>query len=212
MDEEREIARFFDCCETDGQRKMNTRLSRKARRELIRGLEDMGIQGKTVLEVGSGPGDLTRKLIRLGAARAVGIDLAEQWLEEARKRASAEGISEQVEYRVGNGARDSLEMYDIVVLDKVICCYPNWVELVDNTSSAAQGTYGFVIPRSDGFSSFIVRAFIAIDRFMLKLKKCGFTAFVHDYSKIHSRLLNHGFKRTHLSRGPIWVTAVYVRT
>ncbi|MEO7803120.1 MAG: class I SAM-dependent methyltransferase [Actinomycetota bacterium] len=208
---ETEIARFFDCCETSGRRKTNTRMSRKARRDLVAFLRETGLEGKTVLEVGCGPGDLTRELTRLGATRALGIDLAEKALDEARQRAAAENLNDRIEYRLGNGAKDALEHHDIVVLDKVICCYPDWRELVNNTSAAARQTYGFVIPRSQGLSAFVVRAFIAIERLVLKLKRCGFVPFVHDYSKIDSHLNQLDFRRTNVKMGLIWMTAIYTR-
>lgn len=212
MDEEKEIARFFDCCEKPGQRKTNTRISRRARSELIKGLEERGMQERTVLEVGCGPGDLTRRLVKAGASRAVGIDLTVQTLEEARKRADDEGLGDKIEFRTGNGATEELPHSDVVVLDKVICCYPDWRQLIDNTSSAASKTYGFVMPRSDGWHGALVGAFIAIEIFFLKFKKCGFKAFVHDYASIHDHLTSKGFERTYLSRGPIWMAAVYARS
>lgn len=212
MGEEQEIARFFDCCETRGQRKSNTRISRKAREHLVSGLQEIGLEGRSILEVGSGPGDLTRLLVQLGAARARGIDLAAQTVEEARKRAAEEHLADKIEYIVGNGANQALDPHDIVVLDKVICCYPDWRELVGNTSSAARHGYGFVIPRSQGPSAFIVRAFIAILGFTLKLRRCGFKPYVHDYSQIDSHLRQRGFTRRQLYLGPIWMTAVYTRT
>lgn len=211
MEQEREIARFFDCCEAPGQRKMNTRMSRRARRELLRGLQAEGIAGKTILEVGCGPGDLTRELVRKGAVRALGIDLAEQTLEEGRKRAAEDGLADRITYRLGNGAKETLERHDVVVLDKVICCYPDWMELVSNTAGAAGSVYGFVIPRSDGISAVFVRAFIALQRFILKIRKCGFRPYVHDFRGIDEYLQRQGLRRTHLHLGPIWMTAVYAR-
>lgn len=190
---------------------MNTRISRKARRELVQAVRDLGIEGKTVLDVGCGPGDLTRELIREGASRALGVDLAEQTLEEARKRAANEQLSERVEFRVGNGAKDTFEKHDVVVLEKVICCYPNWRELVDNTSSAAAQVYGFVIPRSDGLNGFFLRAFLGLGNVFLKIRKCGFRPHVHDYRQIHGHLRELNFDRKQLSMGPIWMTAVYSR-
>lgn len=211
MDQEKEIARFFDCCETPGQRKMNTRISNRARRELIRGIRELGIKGRTVLEVGCGPGDLTRELIRQGATRALGIDLAEQTLNVARKRAAEEQLSDRVEYRVGNGAKERLEPHDVVVLDKVICCYPDWRELIDNTSTAAASLYGFIIPRSDGVTGFFIRAFLGLGNIFLRIRKCGFRPYVHDYRQIHNHMGERLFDRKLLSRGPIWMTAVYAR-
>jgi SAM-dependent methyltransferase len=210
-DDEVEIGRFFDCCETPGQRKMNTRISHRARREMVRAIQELGIKEMSVLDVGCGPGDLSRELVRLGASRALGIDLAVKALEEARLRAEAEGLSEVVRFRTGNGAREELDRHDVVVLDKVICCYPDWRQLVGNTSRAAARSYAFVIPRSDLPNALIVRAFIALQALILKLRKCGFRPFVHDFEKIHGHLEGNGFRRTHLSRGPIWMAAVYAR-
>lgn len=208
---EKEIGRFFDCCETEGQRKLNGKLSRKARRALVSAIREQGLEGKTVLEIGSGPGDLTRELLRLGAARATGFDLAEKTIEEARRNAVKEGLADRVEYRLGNGAKEQLPSHDVVVLDKVICCYPDWEGLVDNTSGAAGVMYGFVIPRSDGLLSLLVRAVIGVGNFANRMKKCGFRAFVHDYRAIDARIREKGYKRTHYSHGPIWMTAVYAR-
>jgi SAM-dependent methyltransferase len=211
MDQEKEIARFFNCCETPSQRKMNTKISRKARRELIQAVREMGIEGRTVLDVGCGPGDLTRELLREGASRALGVDLAEQSLDEARKRAANEQLSERVEFRVGNGAKDELGKHDVVVLDKVICCYPNWRELIDNTSAAAGSFYGFIIPRSDGLNGFFLRAFVGLGNVFLRIRKCGYRAHVHDYRQIHGHLRDLDFDRKQLSMGPVWMTAVYAR-
>lgn len=208
---EKEIARFFDCCEPPGQRKFNTKLSSRARRELVRGVSRISLQGKSLLEVGCGPGDLIRELVRAGASRATGIDLAEKTLEQARQKTAEEVLGDRVAFRAGNGAKDRLEPHDIVVLDKVICCYPDWQELVGNTSRAARLTYGFVIPRSQGVSSLLTKSFIAVGNVFLGLRKCGFRAFVHDYRKIDAHLRKSGFERTHHHAGPIWMTAVYTR-
>jgi SAM-dependent methyltransferase len=161
--------------------------------------------------VGCGPGDLARELVRLGAGRALGIDLAEKTLEVARQRAAEEGMSDVITFKLGNGAKEPLERHDVVVLEKVICCYPDWRELVDNTSAAAGRFYGFVIPRSDWPNSLIVRAFVAVQTLVLKLRKCGFRPFVHDFEKIDRHLNRRGLRRDHLSKGPIWMTAVYSR-
>lgn len=208
---EKEIARFFDCCEAPGQRKFNTNLSRKARRALVGAVTSSRLEGKSVLEVGCGPGDLIRELVQAGASAATGMDLAEKTLEEARQRTASDNLADRITFRLGNGAKDALEPHDIVVLDKVICCYPDWPSMVDNTSGAARTTYGFVIPRSDGLNSLLTKSFVSMGNLFLRLRKCGFRGFVHDYRKIDAHLTSKGFQRAHYSRGPIWMTAVYAR-
>lgn len=208
--DEKEIARYFDCCETEKGRAWNTKISRKARAALIQGVS-ADIQGKTVLEVGCGPGDLLRELVRSGASRATGVDLAEDTIEEARERNKEEGLADRIDLKVGNGAKDLLDGHDIVVLDKVICCYPDWMALVDNTTAAAGSTFGLVLPRSDGISSTFVRAFMVMSNVFLRIGKCGLRVFVHDFRAIDEAIIRKGFRRTLLSRGRIWTAAVYGR-
>lgn len=211
MDQDKEIARFFDCCETPGQRKRNRRISNRARRALIQSLRNLGLTDKAVMEIGCGSGDLTRELMREGASNAVGIDLAEGAIGVAKKRAADEGLSDRTEYRVGNGAKDRLDPHDVVVLDKVICCYYDWRELIDNTSQAAKSVYAFIIPRSDGINGVLIRAFLSLGMLYLKIRRCGFRSYVHDYRQIHNHLSAQRFDRELLSPGPIWMTAVYAR-
>lgn len=154
---------------------------------------------------------MIRELVQKGASQATGIDLAEKTLGEARQKTEEEGLSDRIQFRLGNGAKDPLEPHDVVVLDKVICCYPDWKGMIDNTAGPARSVYGFVIPRSDGFSSLITKAFVGVGNIFLRLRKCGFRAFVHDYREIHTHLAELGFTRTHYGRGPIWMAAVYAR-
>ena len=209
--DDKEIARFFDCCEPPGQRKLNTKLSRKARQALIDAVVATGLKDKTVLEIGCGPGDLIRELVRAGALGGTGIDLAEGTLDQARQKTAEAGLTDRIQFRAGNGASAQLDPHDIVVLDKVICCYPDWEAMVDNTAGAATSVYGFVIPRSDGINSLLTNAFIKAGNLFLRLRKCGCRSFVHDYRKIDAQLKSKGFKLARYSPGPVWVAAIYVR-
>ena len=56
------------------------------------------IEGRSVLDVGCGPGHYGIALARMGAARVVGIDFAPAMIELARHRAEAAGVARSCEF------------------------------------------------------------------------------------------------------------------
>ena len=56
------------------------------------------VEGKTVLDVGCGPGHYSVELARRGAGKVIGIDFAAGMLELARKRAQRQAVEERCEF------------------------------------------------------------------------------------------------------------------
>lgn len=65
------------------------------------GLRDDWVAGLAVLDLGCGHGKLTRRVRELGAARAVGLDIAETSIAYARRELERRSL-DQVEYLVGS--------------------------------------------------------------------------------------------------------------
>ena len=61
-------------------------------------------RGDRVLDLGSGSGILTIAAIKLGASRAIGIDVDPEANEVARRNAARNGVSEAVEFLEGDAA------------------------------------------------------------------------------------------------------------
>src|SRR6266550_4139426 len=93
--------------------------------------------GKTVLELGCGRGALLFELVQAGVARATGVDLSPAGIDAARDRFERAQLSEPADLSVGDAARISLERHDWVILDRVMCCYPDIEALLANTLPAA---------------------------------------------------------------------------
>ena len=72
------------------------------------------LRGKVVLDLACGEGIWTRQIKRLGAARAMGVDISRAMIELAREEERANNIG--CEYRVGDAAGTLAgESFDIVV-------------------------------------------------------------------------------------------------
>jgi SAM-dependent methyltransferase len=181
----------------------------RTQRQLLRGIRAGDIEGTTLLEIGCGPGYLHRALLRLGASRATGVDLSEGMLDIARAGAKADGLAERTTYVQGDFAQMASEVpdADVVVLDKVICCYPDWGRLVDRSLPKARRLYAFTIPRD----RMLTRAGLKAMRWGLHRIGCCYQPFLHDAAQIDARILAGGFRRSYEARTAGWLTRVYAR-
>jgi magnesium-protoporphyrin O-methyltransferase len=205
----RDTGRFFGWF----ARRYRKRFARKgfepSQKHLIEGLTRSGFSGATLLEVGCGVGYLHQRLLLSGAANAVGVDLSAKMLDQARAGAREQGLAERADYRQGDFVElaDTLAPADIVILDKVICCYPDADALVHRSALMAKRVYAFTIPR-DRWS---VRFGLWAGRLLLSLIRCGFRAYVHDLPAIDRWLKDAGFERVFEDSTFAWLTRVYAR-
>jgi len=99
-----EYAGHFDAIYGTGAGPLNGVLNRLFRRSMkLRFLKTMEgcrpIEGKTVLDIGCGPGHYSISLARAGAARAVGLDFADGMLRLAADHARQAGVEDRCEFR-----------------------------------------------------------------------------------------------------------------
>lgn len=208
------------CCFDDWARHDARRARRRGRpdtvtRSLLQALDASGLQDRTVLEVGCGAGELVLACLDRGASSATGTDLGAGAVEEARKFARERGLSDRARFTVADGSSAPLATHDVVVLNRVICCFPHADRLVDHTVAVTGRTYAFVVPRSAGMAGVVARGLLTAGNAMLRLmpRKFGdYRAFVHDVDAIDQWLRDAGLSRVHLRhvRG-LWHLAVYQR-
>ncbi len=205
----RDAGRFFSRLARRERRRYERRGLERSQSALLTGLEQAGLGGASVLEIGCGVGYLHQRLLEAGAGRAVGVDLSARMLEEARAGASARGLAERTDYREGDFLEigETLADADIVILDKVICCYPDAQGLVERSLAKARRIYAFTIPRDRAF----VRLGVAVLAAALRVLGSRFRPYVHDPDAIDAWLRQQGFSLAHRAQTPIWQSAVYLR-
>src|SRR5690348_8894770 len=89
-------------------------------------------RGDTVLEIGGGIGEIELELLRSGAERAMNVELSGAYEQEGRALFEQAGLEGRVEWRYGDVAtdRELVPPADVVVLNRVVCCYPDMPALV----------------------------------------------------------------------------------
>ncbi len=89
---------------------------------LIEFLQERGLDGKSVLDIGSGIGALHMELLLAGAETATGVDASPTNIAAARELADELDLTDRVEERQGDfvDLAASLPAADIVTLDRAI--------------------------------------------------------------------------------------------
>ena len=170
-----------------------------------------GPAGRTILELGCGPGAMLVALLSEGADRASGVDLSPEAVEEARRRAEEAGVASRADFSVADGAHAALTPHDWVVLDKVMCCYPDVDALLGNSIPVARHLYAFAVPASYGWRGAIARAALSLEAVALAILRRPCPAYVHDVAMIERRLTEAGFRPVTRHTSSFWHIAVFAR-
>lgn len=182
---------------------------------LLGALEETGLTGRSVLDVGCGVGDLALATVARGAARAHGIDLGAVAVTRARELSRERGLADRVTFEVGDGATASLPPADVVVLNRVVCCYPDVEDLLANALSAARSVFAVTAPADRGVSGIWNRVdqWCSNHWYALRRAKFGsFRVFVHDVDRIDATVRAAGFGLARRGRRRVvWEMVVYTR-
>jgi tRNA1(Val) A37 N6-methylase TrmN6 len=146
----------------------------------------------TVLELGCGLGGLLLKFIEKGAKHVYGVDLSEKMIETAKRYAESKKLSERTDFYVGDFNRVKkgllpIDQADIVVADRVLCCSPVALEIMENMIGFNPKFIVAVQPRKNVLASLLMYVRIKIRQYKLKVKNHGVKnpyVPVRDYDKL----------------------------
>lgn len=191
-----DVARFFDheaCCSSSPHRAANDR-PRGVSRILLGLLDEAGTSGRTVLDAGCGQGGLALALSQRGVTGVTGVDLSPESVAAAKRAAEQAGVSAR--FLVGNAATDTIEPHDVVVLNKVVCCYFDVDALLANTLPAARSLVAVSLPHSRGLRGILARLLLGAENAWRRLRGDPFRAFIHDEAVTMGTLARNGLSLT----------------
>jgi len=176
---------------------------------LLDGIGTVPLTGSTVLDIGCGVGSLHLTLLQRGASTSVGVDLSEGMLQEARKFAEGLGLSKRTEYINGDfvALAPSIQQSDIIVLDKVVCCYENLRALVTSSTGKTNRIYALSHPKENLLMKGLFKSHMALAR----LFGWSFHPFWHDWAEMKSLILSQGFTLAYERSTVAWQVLVFRR-
>ncbi len=211
LDEGERVARDFDDSACEFCERYKTKGLSKSSKVLLDFLVADGVKEKSTLELGCGAGGFTMELVNQGAASAVGIDLSVEMIKAANELSHARGAEDRVKYWQGNAATADLPQADIVVMDKVICCYSDIGSLMKNATSASRDLVGFIVPRDEGILKWPLRLGVWIGNVIQKRRKSIFF-YLHSLPALDKSLRESGFTRRQKKSSRFWLVFLYGRT
>jgi magnesium-protoporphyrin O-methyltransferase len=200
------------CCASDYRRFFNRKFARRdldryRRRGLSATERDLvticcNVEGATVLEVGGGIGALQLALLDRGAARATNVELSGGYEEAAAELLQGRNVDR----RVGDFVTEDIEPHDVVVMHRVVCCYPDVEALVGKAAASAATRLALTVPQERRWIGWG----LAVVNLWLRLSGCGFRTYQHPFARIQAATGGMRLDRR-VRRGLFWESAAFVR-
>src|SRR2546426_10190404 len=175
-------------------------------------ISNKGLVGKTVLEIGCGTGFFALETLRHGASSCLGVDLSSAAIHEANEFAKESGLQDRVRFDVADAASTRQPASDVVVMDKVLCCYPDAEALLKTASNSSRELLGLVVPRDEGLMKPAMRIGTALINLVERLRKTGFRLYLHSLRSIDQLLSERGFQQASKAKSRFWLVFLYKKT
>jgi hypothetical protein len=214
--------RVSGCCARHGQEELfgerfAKRAARRYRRKgpdpmaraLARRASARGLEGTTVLEIGGGIGEVLLQLLAGGAREGEIVELVPAYEGEAAALAAEAGVGERASYRTADLVADpsARREADVVVLNKVVCCTPDGIELAGLAAGLAQRTLALSFPRGVWWA----RAAFAAANVVFRIRYRRFRIFVHPPEELRAAVERHGLELASTRDGPLFRIAAFER-
>ena len=203
------------CCDSDAyQSVFSQRFAHRAARRyskhglnatagrIVRFVTDNGVVGASVLEIGGGVGEIQVDLLRRGAARVTNLEISTNYEEEAAALLERSGMAGRVDRRHLDIAQspEQVDPADVVVLHRVVCCYPDYQELLSAAGSHARRLLVFSHPAD----TWLTRALVGGENLLRRLRGNAFRAFVHPPEAMVAAAEGQGLRVVYRNRTRAW--------
>jgi magnesium-protoporphyrin O-methyltransferase len=164
----------------------------------------------TVLEVGGGIGATELELVRAGASHATNVELSRSYEAVAAELIDAAGLAGRIDRRVADfvAEADSVPAADAVILERVVCCYPDADALVAAAARHAKRVLVLSFP-IDRPPAGVVRALINV---WPGLRGWKFRFYVHRTNTVIAAAEAQGMRLAERQKGLFWQMLVFERT
>lgn len=181
----------------------------KQTRLILEAIRSLGLRDASLLDVGGGIGAIYHELMKDTVTRATHVDASSAYLAAAKQETEQRGNAGKVEFIHADftDVAETLPQADVVTLDRVVCCYPDYRSLLKAASRQSRRALVMAYPRENRLS----RLVIAVMDWFLKISRNPFRVFVHPVARMDALLREQGMTRVSVNRLFVWEVALYTR-
>ena len=178
-------------------------------RLILDAVRSLGLKDATLLDIGGGVGAIHHELLEDIARRATHVDASSAYLAEARVEAARRGHAERVDFIHADFTDVAAEVpsVDIVTLDRVVCCYPDFRGLLRAAAGHSQRGLALTYPRETWY----MKLFFMGANLFQRISRSEFRVFLHPVAEMDSLLEQEGFERISVRRLLVWEAVLYQR-
>ncbi|MCC7189312.1 MAG: methyltransferase domain-containing protein [Anaerolineales bacterium] len=176
---------------------------------ILEAVRSLGLRDASLLDVGGGIGTIHHELLKDVAKEATHVDASSAYLKVATEEAKRIGHEAQVKFIHADftDVANELPQADVVTLDRVVCCYPDFRSLLKAASSKSRKAVALTYPREEWY----IKAVMSVMNLWQRLVKDPFRVFVHPVNEMEAALNGEGLKRISTRKLFVWEMSLYKR-
>ena len=164
----------------------------------------------SLLDVGGGIGAIQWSFLENSKGSTTDVDASAGYLQVAKSYATDKGWENRAVFKMGDfiDLEHEIESHEIVSMDKVVCCYPDYKAILDLATEKCSRTLVLSFP----MSGVIANVFRGIGVLYMKIKKNPFRPYIHSPAKMEELIASKGFRRVKHTIVFPWHIRMYERT
>jgi magnesium-protoporphyrin O-methyltransferase len=135
------------------------------------------------------------------------VDRSESYDQEATRLARDAGLEARIHRRLGDFSSSELQSADIVVMHRVVCCYPDYERLLGAACDRARRLLAFTYPPPH----LGVRLFVSMANLWMRLRRNPFRMFAHPAAALREAVQRRGFELVAERQRGLWKGMAFVR-
>lgn len=118
---------------------------------ILNAIRSLKIKDADLLDIGGGIGVIHHELLRDTANKATHVDASSAYLKVAKDEAARRNHADRVRFIHADftDVASELPQADVVTLDRVVCCYPDFRGLLKAAAEHSRQAIAFTYPRVD---------------------------------------------------------------
>jgi len=176
---------------------------------ILEAVRSLGLKGVQLLDIGGGVGAIHHELLKDTAREATHVDASSAYLKQAKEESEKQGNGGRVNFIHADftDVAADLPQADVVTLDRVVCCYPDFRSLLKSASEHSRKAIAMTYPREVWYT----RIGLSVINFFQRLRRDPFRVFVHPIHEMDVLLNTQGFRRMKMKRLFVWEMSLYQR-